>query len=48
MFASFALSLDDACDLRGPGLSLSMRLKQTEENQLQLELDSSAALTSEN
>lgn len=46
MFASFALSLDDAYDLSGPGLSLSMRLKRTEENQLQLELESSAALTS--
>lgn len=46
MFASFAVSLDDASDLTGSGLSLSMRLRCTEGNQLRLELESSAALSS--
>lgn len=46
MFASFAVSFDDPCDLTGAGLSLSMRLRYAEGNQLRLELESSAALTS--
>lgn len=46
MFASFAVSLDDGSSLNGPGLSLSMRLKRAEGNQLRVELESSAALTS--
>lgn len=46
MFASFAVSLNDGTSLNGPGLSLSMRLKRDEGNQLRVELESSAALTS--